>query len=384
MERYGAALAWSGWKVTFSAVSVDVDKPTNVTVLGGLSAAGNIDECDIFHDIVPHIKNAVEELLLRQQQSFARAGKDSEPIALYIWGAKGDNFNVWNILTNTYELYSRWEQTVSPKTMLYDWLVNSFHWWTHHNIFQRLTSSISRFTEEETKILTEKYSQSWHVRPFDSQAEEISRLVDTITTFRTILCNALVCKGEYDGGYSDNISDSDIDYGLLDLKQRMDNGDNSALEQMKNKAYEEGLIWWKTTSGKWRPVFAINYPRWFHKLPQEERTKYECSYYWWHPEIEDAFHRGFGKTYDHKLYKHLQLPIERPTPPFVTPLRDIIYTQDRVSKWVMRKEDLEYYTKSDSLMRDEIVRKLDSALAFLSEAPKQLAQLDSVTRSTFL
>ncbi len=70
--------------MTFNAVSVDVDKPTNVTVLGSLSAVGKIDECDILNDIVPHIKRAVEEIISRQNESFSRAGREPEPIALFI------------------------------------------------------------------------------------------------------------------------------------------------------------------------------------------------------------------------------------------------------------------------------------------------------------
>ncbi len=82
------------------------------------------------------------------------------------------------------------------------------------------------------------------MRPFDNQAEEIKILTDTITTFRNILCKALVCKGDYyDGGNIPNISDSDIDLDLLDIKQRMDNGDSSALEQLKQKAYDQGCLW---------------------------------------------------------------------------------------------------------------------------------------------
>jgi hypothetical protein len=367
--------------VTFNAVSVDVDKPTNVTVLGSLSAVGKIDECDILNDIVPHIKRAVEEIISRQNESFSRAGREPEPIALFIWGASGDNFNFWNILTNTYELYSRWEQTISPKTMLYDWLVDSFGWWTHHNIFQRLTGSISEFTDERIRLLREKYPRSWHVRPFDNQAEEIKILTDTITTFRNILCNALVCKGEYSGHLRD-ICDSDIDENLLHLKQCMNDGDISALEQLKEVAYNQGRRMWDESS-KAREFFALSAPHWYHDLPQEKRDKYSYSYYLWHPQIIQAFDRGFAETYDHKIYKVLQLPIDRPMPPFVTPLRDIIYTQDRISKWEMKKEDLEYHTKSGSDMRDEIVWKFDSALAFLSEAPQQLTQLDLVTRSAF-
>lgn len=368
MDRYWIALAGFRWKVTCYPVKVDVDKPTNVTVLEDLSFEESAQRWDIHTRIILPLKRAVEKVVSLQVQSFTQAGKEPEPIALYIWGAGGDQFDGWSLLED--QSHVIWERVVDDITLVKQWL-EAAALPPPRNTLEALMRVNSRHIEKEMERISEEHDQTWDITPVDLSG--IENVLDTVKAFRDILCSALVCRGMYTAWSLSrvSISDNHIDYDLLDLKQKMDSGDSSALAQLKEKAFDEGCIWWKSH----KHTFIIDTPRWYYQLPPEEKGKYKYSYYWWHPEIAEAFHRGFDETYDHTLYKHFQLPTEWQLPAFVTPLRDAIYTQDRILKWEMVREDMEEHHRDGTVLRDEIVWKLDSVLAFLSEAPEKLAQL---------